>query len=208
MKTLYMIQLGARPKNRLIEQHDMFFGIADTLNELIPAINHHWPEVQNKWHIDSYRAVTTVINQDGAAYSIEWQDDLSDANTIDTTENANNSDDLKLFFINLGGYQQGSDEEFHYKMLVVSHTQTEAVKEARRTDFYKTYSYNDKDTPFKGVSHVDDKHEVDVDDIYQVDRLLSSGKLVIKPIEKSDKITEDKSYVGYLSLKTLKQLGL
>ena len=28
MFTLYMVQLGARPKGRLIEQHDIFFGVA------------------------------------------------------------------------------------------------------------------------------------------------------------------------------------
>lgn len=56
MPTLFMVQLGARPKGRLIEQHDMFFGVADQVDELIEDINSHWPEVKNKWHIDSYRA--------------------------------------------------------------------------------------------------------------------------------------------------------
>lgn len=33
---LYMLKIGATPKGRLIEQHDIFFGIADDVRELIP----------------------------------------------------------------------------------------------------------------------------------------------------------------------------
>ena len=46
MLTLYMVQLGGRPKGRLIEQHDIFFGVAGQLPELITDINNHWPEVK------------------------------------------------------------------------------------------------------------------------------------------------------------------
>lgn len=123
MPTLYMIQLGGRPKGRLIEQHDIFFGVANQVNELIADINNHWPEVKNKWHIDSYRAISKVDN-----YAIK----LVESNI--QTECAN---DLKLFFINLGGYQQGSFEEFHYKLLIVADSQADAVKQAKQSEFYK-----------------------------------------------------------------------
>lgn len=98
MLTLYMVQLGGRPKGRLIEQHDIFFGVAGQLPELITDINNHWPEVKNKWHIDSYRAITKVDN-----YTIKL---------IETNEQVENNSDLKLFFINLGGYQQGVLKSF------------------------------------------------------------------------------------------------
>ena len=62
MLTLFMVQLGGRPKGRLIEQHDIFFGVANQVSELIDDINQHWPEVKNKWHIDSYRAIRKVDN--------------------------------------------------------------------------------------------------------------------------------------------------
>ena len=62
MLTLFMVQLGARPKGRLIEQHDIFFGVANQVSELIDDINQHWSKVKNKWHIDSYRAITKVNN--------------------------------------------------------------------------------------------------------------------------------------------------
>lgn len=46
MLTLFMVQLGGRPKGRLIEQHDIFFGVGNHVNELIVDINNHWPEVK------------------------------------------------------------------------------------------------------------------------------------------------------------------
>ena len=38
MLTLFMVQLGGRPKGRLIEQHDIFFGVANEVSELIDDI--------------------------------------------------------------------------------------------------------------------------------------------------------------------------
>ena len=196
MPTLYMVQLGGRPKGRLIEQHDIFFGVADQLNELIPDINSHWPEVKNKWHIDSYRAITKVDN-----YTIKL---------IETNEQVESSSDLKLFFINLGGYQQGSFEEFHYKLLVVAASQAEAIKQAKQSEFYKVFTFKDKASSFNAASHIDDKFEVDVDDIYNVGDLISNVKLLIEPIvdiENGLENEEDKEYVGYMSIKNLRKLS-
>lgn len=196
MPTLYMVQLGGRPKGRLIEQHDIFFGVADQLDELIPDINAHWPEVKNKWHIDSYRAITKVDN-----YTIKL---------IETNEQVESSSDLKLFFINLGGYQQGSFEEFHYKLLVVAASQAEAIKQAKQSEFYKVFTFKDKASPFNAASHIDDKFEVDVDDIYNVGDLISNVQLLIEPIvdiENGLETEEDKEYVGYMSIKNLRKLS-
>tara|TARA_R110000787_G_scaffold26671_7_gene74521 strand:+ start:2169 stop:2750 length:582 start_codon:yes stop_codon:yes gene_type:complete len=193
-----MIQLGGRPKGRLIEQHDIFFGVANQVNELIADINNHWPEVKNKWHIDSYRAISKVDN-----YAIK----LVESNI--QTECAN---DLKLFFINLGGYQQGSFEEFHYKLLIVADSQADAVKQAKQSEFYKQFTFKDKASPFNAASHIDDKFEVDIDNIYNVNDLISNVKIIIEPLaralDKSINVIEDKKYVGYLSIKNLKKLAL
>lgn len=206
MPTLFMVQLGARPKGRLIEQHDIFFGVGDKLNALIPSINNHWPEVKNKWHIDSYQAVTHVIGVDGRYYKISWRAD----EPTDHTQNqeAQPQESPKLYFINLGGYQQGSIEEFHHKLLVVAPTESAAKAYARKTKFYKDFSYSDKETPFNGASHIDDKLCVDVDEMYDVSGLISSGRLFIEPLAEDIEPAEDKAYVGYLSIKKLKALDL
>ncbi|MGP4118632.1 DUF1543 domain-containing protein [Psychrobacter aquimaris] len=196
MPTLFMVQLGGRPKGRLIEQHDIFFGVAGKVNELIDDINNHWPEVNNKWHIDSYRAITKVGN-----HTIKL---------IESNNQVENDNGLKLFFINLGGYQQGSFEEFHHKLLIVADNQTDAIKQAKQSEFYQQFTYKDKDTPFNAASHIDDKFEVDIDDIYNVNDLVLNIQILIEPmINNSHELAnadEDKEYVGYLSIKNLRKL--
>ena len=196
MLTLFMVQLGGRPKGRLIEQHDIFFGVANEVSELIDDINQHWPEVKNKWHIDSYRAISKVDN-----YAIKL---------VESSSQAESANDLKLFFINLGGYQRGSFEEFHYKLLIVAATQADAIKQAKQSEFYKAFTYKDKDSLFNAASHIDDKFEVDIDDIYNVNDLISNVRLLIEPItnESHELVNaDDKEYVGYLSIKNLRKLA-
>ena len=195
MPTLFMVQLGGRPKGRLIEQHDIFFGIANQVSELVDDINQHWPEVKNKWHIDSYRAISKVDN-----YAIKL---------VESSSQAESANDLKLFFINLGGYQRGSFEEFHYKLLIVAATQADAIKQAKQSEFYKAFTYKDKESPFNAASHIDDKFEVDIDDIYNINDLISNIQLLIEPItnESHELVNaDDKEYVGYLSIKNLRSL--
>lgn len=191
-----MVQLGGRPKGRLIEQHDIFFGVANQVSELVDDINNHWPEVNNKWHIDSYRAITKVDN-----YSVK----LIESNNKVDAENG-----LRLFFINLGGYQRGSFEEFHHKLLIVAATQADAIKQAKQSTFYKEFTFKDKDSPFNAASHIDDKFQVDIDDIYDVNDLVSNIQILIEPtIHNSHELAnadEDKEYVGYLSIKNLRKL--
>lgn len=189
MLTLFMVQLGGRPKGRLIEQHDIFFGVANQVSELIDDINQQWPEVKNKWHIDSYRAIRKVDNY--AIKLVEPSSQIESANDVESTN------DLKLFFINLGGYQRGSFEEFHYKLLIVAATQADAIKQAKQSEFYKAFS------------HIDDKFEVDIDDIYNVNDLIPNVRLLIEPITNDNNEfanTDDKEYVGYLSIKNLRRL--
>jgi len=201
MPKLYMVQLGGRPKGRLIEQHDIFFGVANQVRELVDDINHHWPEVKKKWHIDSYRAITKVDN-----YSVKLIESLE----VELAEKIDDEHALKLFFINLGGYQRGSFEEFHYKLLIVAATQADAIKQAKQSTFYKEFTFKDKDTPFNAASHIDDKFQVDIDDIYDVNDLVSNIQILIEPrIHNSHELTnadEDKEYVGYLSIKNLRKL--
>lgn len=197
MPKLFMVKIGGRPKGRLIEQHDMFFGVGERIGDFIDAINNHWPEVKNTWHLDAYRPVTIVDN-----YRIQWQPNSRVKNVVE-----DNGNRLQLFFINLGGYIDGEFEEFHYKLLVVAANQAEAIKQAKKTAFYQQYSFNDKETPFNAAAHIDDKHQLDVDDIHDVNDLLSSGHLLITPLSNTESAPEDKAHIGYLSLKKLRKLS-
>lgn len=179
---LYMILLGCTPPGRYIEQHDIFFGIASSLKELVPPITASWPEAP-KIHIDAWREVTEV---DG--YSIE---------VIPKEQEAGSSD--KLFFLNLGGYKKDEFEEYHYKMLAVAPDKGTAIQQAKRTAFYKH-------TGFKGAdSHIDDKYGVDVDDLYEIADILPAAakeKYALR-IRKNETAAKDEWHLGYTRLNNL-----
>lgn len=147
---LYMILLGCTPKGRHTEQHDIFFGIANSLADLKPAMQKFWPGTQ--LHVDAWREVTNV---DGFAIKIVQHNGNKESR-------GNN-----LFFLNLGGYKQNEFEEFHYKMLTVAATKGDAVKVALKTTFYKYTSL-----PGLGISHIDNRYGVDVDDIFVIKDIL------------------------------------
>jgi len=179
---LYMVIIGGKPAGRYTEQHDVFFGVAETLKDLVPQMHAFWPELRNELHIDSWRKVTRVGN-----YHIK----------IVSKDQAIIKGD-KLFFVNLGGYKPGDMEEYHYKHLVVAADIGKATQMAKRTPFWKEHD----------ASHIDDKFLVDVDDIYEVSDLLGTAFKEQFVLEITDSILqeEDMLHIGYLKIsKLLKQ---
>ncbi|MEN9701164.1 MAG: hypothetical protein RIR55_479 [Bacteroidota bacterium] len=148
---LYMVLLGGKPKGRHTEQHDVFFGIASSLKELVPDFNAFWPEAKGKMHVDGWREIKNV---NGYELSV-----------IPKSE-GNEPSAALLFFINLGGYKQDEFEEFHYKLAIAAPDISKAIKMAKETAFYKH-------THIEGAaSHVDDNYGIDVDDTYKVEDIL------------------------------------
>lgn len=183
-KKLFMVLIGCKPQGRHTEQHDIFFGIADNLGELIPEMSSFWPEAKGNMHVDGWREVTQV---DGHEISI-----VSRTAGYFPRE-------MNLFFINLGGYKRGEFEEFHYKILVAATDKASAIKAAKKTAFFKH-------THFDGAnSHVDDKYGIDVDDFYTIDEVLSPASMSKFKIQLSP-ATEprvDSLQLGYFKLSTL-----
>jgi len=178
---LFMILLGASPKGRNIEQHDIFFGIGTSVRELLPEMLAFWPEAKGKIHVDAYRIVNKVGN-----FKVE----------VISKAEENKSDLNSLFFLNLGGYKKDEFEELHYKMLAVSDQKALAIKGAKETAFYKHVG-------FKGAtSHIDDKFGVDVDDIFEIKDILSAetkSRYALK-FTLDDTSPEDEIFLGYLPL--------
>lgn len=56
---LFMLIPGCKPDGRNTEQHDTFFGIADSLAGLLSQEKQFWPD-GGKIHINSWREVTVV----------------------------------------------------------------------------------------------------------------------------------------------------
>lgn len=181
---LFMLLLGSKAPGRHVEQHDFFFGIANSLKELVPDIKKFWPEAGDKIHVDGWREVNEV---DGYRVTVHPREEVDD--------NSN----MKLFFINLGGYQENRFEEQHYVILTVKLDRTSAFNEAKDTFFFKN-------NQFKGAkSHIDDKYGIDVDDLYEIDEMLSdSQKQKYKIVLTKDVAMEaDKLHLGYFKLANL-----
>ncbi len=181
---LFMVLIGCKPKGRHTEQHDIFFGIADQIRDLIPEMIAFWPEAEGEMHVDGWREVTQVDGLD--VHVVERK-----AADYPTTH--------KLFFINLGGYKKGEFEEFHYKMLAAATEKADAIKEAKKTAFFKH-------THFEGAnSHVDDKYGIDVDDLYKIEELLSPTILekYAVVLTEAKEIKTDALHLGYFKLSSL-----
>lgn len=179
MKLFYVI-LGATPKGRNIEQHDVFFGIAENLKELVPDMKAFWKEAEGKIHIDCYQEVK-----------------FADGYEVKIVEKGEAPSENQLFFLNLGGYKPGFFEEFQEQHLMVGQSMGEIVKRAKATEFYKTMGFEG------AVSHIDDKHGVDIDDIFNVNDILQASmkeKYSIALTKSEAENQENPMGLGYLKI--------
>lgn len=186
---LFMLLLGCKPNGRHTEQHDIFFTIGTSLKSILPDIRAFWPD-GGTIHIDAWREITQIDN-----LKIEVVNKQKRQSSLIQTK-----EDLKLFFINLGGYKPGEFEEFHYRTLMPAKNTAEAIKTAKQTTFYTHMG-------FKGaVSHIDDKYGIDVDDVYAITDILpeyikAKFTLTIKPTLKK---FVDEWHIGYTNLSKIK----
>ena len=177
MPKLYMLLIGCLPPGRHIEQHDVYFGVGEHIADILPGLNHFWPEAKASLHLDAWREVTLV---DGYAISV--------------TEDKSKNCEQQLFFLNLGGYKPEEFERFHYKMIVPAIDKGEAVRKAKQTAFFRH-------TGFKGAnSHIDEKYGVDVDDFFAIPDILPASskeryRLIIEPA--GGDLIPDEIHLGY-----------
>jgi len=146
----------------------------------VPEIQAFWPEPE-RIHIDAWREVNTV-----EGYSIK----IVPADAPVSSR--------KLFFINLGGYQENKFAEQHYIVLTVKPDRSAAFKEAKSTLFFEENNYG-------GNSHIHDKYGIDVDDIYEIEDILSpelKGKYRVE-ITPGENLPADFINLGYFKLSNL-----
>lgn len=181
---LFYVLLGATPKGRNTEQHDVFFGIAASLKDLVPAIKAFWPETKGKIHVDGYQEVKFV-----------------DGYEVKITEKTDVVSDNHLFFMNLGGYHPNQFEELHQQYLMVDQSLSLITRRVKKTDFYKTMGFKNAE------SHIDDKYGVDIDDVFKVSDILpeemrSKYSIVL---EKSEEVEQKNfTFIGYLAIGKIK----
>jgi len=182
---LFMLMLGCKPPGRHTEQHDTFFGIGETVKDLVPHINAFWPEAQGKLHVDAWREVSLV-----SGYSVQ---------VVEQPGNAD-AELLRLFFINLGGYQEGLFDEPHFKVLTVQPNKSKAFAYAKDTPFYHQVHFPGAE------SHIDDKYGLDVDDLHEIADILPAGQkaeYALRITPAPDNAPEDQIHLGYFKLDKL-----
>ena len=186
-----MLLLGCRPPGRFTEQHDVFFGIAEQVKDLIPAIKESWKETKGNIHVDAWREVNSV---DGFSIKIVAKDDRNEKNK------------RSLFFINLGGYRENEFDEFHYKLLVVASHLEEAKAKAKRTAFFKYNNVAAAVNNLKAFAHIDDKYGIDTDDAFAVvDILPLHAQKQFHVVVSNERIStpEDPIHLGFFKLSNL-----
>lgn len=186
---LFMLLLGCKPPGRHTEQHDIFMGIGTDLKDLVPQIKAFWPEPE-RIHIDAWKEIRFV---DGYQIQIRLKTE-----SMPTPEGEIKR--KKLFFINLGGYQENKFEEQHYIVLSVHQDRMEAIRNSKESEFFKKNRI-----PGSGESHIDDKYGIDIDDLYEIEEILTpfdKEKYVLE-ILPSPLTQEDEFQLGYLKLSDL-----
>lgn len=179
---LYYLVLGATVPGKFTEQHDVIFAAAERLIDLIPRISSHWNATEV--HLDAWREVTSV---DG--YEILLTDKGK------SVKNGQN-----LYFINLGGYKQGTFSEHHMQQLIVAPDISDASLKA------KTHAFCPEHTiATKSRCHVDNKFGIDLAGEVDLGEMLSDSDLErfsVSIIPNPDK-SEDVLHVGYFPVEEL-----
>jgi hypothetical protein len=212
--SLFCILLGCTPKGRNIEQHDVMFGVANTLQGLTDDMKNFWynniidevsaslkkqlPGLDNqqfsstllktlsrrdKVHVDAWMKVEYA-----SGYKVQIRKKHSEPQ----------EDNLKLYFINLGGYKENEFEEFHKKLFVAATAVSDALQQVMHHPFMKEHS--PAELGIAGGAHLDDQHKIEfeADDIVCVsDAIGNEYELVL---EKADSPKENEMAIGYVRL--------
>jgi len=105
---LFMIYIGGKAHNSFIEVHDIRFVVAEKIEDTYDVLRKEWWGTQDSLHIDAWSEVTHIDD-----YEVELKDHPCDQK-------------LKLFFVNLGGYDDNQFTELHKNILVVASNSAEA----------------------------------------------------------------------------------
>lgn len=111
-KKLFVVYIGGRTTQSLIELHDMRFVLADTIEDTYEALKKTWWGVPESLHLDCWGVLESA---DG--YKVE----------VVATPAATSK---KLYFVNLGAYSRQEFTEVHRNLFLVADSETEAKKRA------------------------------------------------------------------------------
>lgn len=110
---LFVIYIGGAHSQSLIELHDMRFAIANTIEETYDALRKSWWGTPTSLHLDAWG----ILN-------------YADGHNILISDKPPKNASNKLYFVNLGGYDQQQFTELHKNIFVVAGDEHQAKQKA------------------------------------------------------------------------------
>jgi len=211
---LFSILLGCKPRGRNVEQHDVFFGVAEKLDDLSVNIKEFWYKTILNELGDALKKqlpgldsgllkknlLATLSRRDkvhiDAWTKVEYVDGYKV--NIQPKSIATGDSEQKLYFINLGGYKENEFEEYHKKLFVVAPAVSEALGKMMTEDFM--VSYSPASLGIQGSAHLDDQYKIgfEADDIVCISDVI--GNDYVLTLEKVDSPRANEMVVGYTQL--------
>jgi hypothetical protein len=115
MQQLFMVYLGGSAPSANLELHDVQFVIAPRIEDTYQQLIGNWFGNKKGLHLDAYKA---IVGADGYAISLH-----------DTPP----EQDLRLYFVNVGGYHKDNLAELHEFGLFVAPNPTAAKIKAKQS---------------------------------------------------------------------------
>jgi hypothetical protein len=211
---LFAVLLGCTPRGRNVEQHDVMFGVAKSIDGLTDSMKTFWHKPYTTELINGVKKIypnvdvallekellPPVLRRDKVHIDGWVQVNYVDGYRVDILPKhaAGGNNGLRLYFINLGGYKEEEFEEFHKKFFVVAANVSEALAKAKQHPFMQEYSAGS--IGIAGIAHLDDQHKItfEPDDIICVSDKLDDGYVL--QLEQAEDCTENKLVIGYKKL--------
>ena len=179
--SLFIVVLGGRSLKSNIEIHDVRWVLGESLEDTFPELRRQWIGKTNGLHIDSYKRIEYI---DG--YKIEVSKYTRNQSIKTKTE------DISLWFVNLGGYNPKKMYEEHEFTLVVAKKATDAKKKAKSNWISNLKNKHTDD--FSGINNF-----TKIDDVHSIRRIKNwEIKLISDPELRNDKLTPD--WYGYMRI--------
>ncbi len=175
--SLFIVVLGGRSLKSNIEIHDVRWVIGETIEDTFPELRKQWLGKKSGLHIDSYKCIKYV---DG--YKIIVTKSNKDILNSPKTEN------LSLWFVNLGGYNPKKMYEEHEFNLIVAEKATEAKKRAKKNwETNLKDKHNDDHTSINYLEQIDDLHSIKIKN-WEIN-------LILDPEQRNEQLIPD--WYGY-----------
>jgi hypothetical protein len=165
---LFAIYIGGSHEKSLIELHDMRFAIASCIEDTYEELRSSWWGTPSSLHLDAWGVVN---NADGHRVSLRLTPP--------------NPKQKKLYFVNLGGYDEREFTELHKNVFVVADDEEEAKNRAKEQ-----------------ISHWQSPHR---DYLYEVENILNMGVIAAEKnlslhLEETDQPEEFKFTTKYVPI--------